>query len=94
MQATYGMILTSHSGRKLVEFSLANLNQHGWPLVKLYTFLSPDKEFLYMLRRSDDKIRDPMDAIIMPKKWHHLCVAINGASNMVQGVAVCIKEAI
>ena len=41
-----------------------------------------------MLRRSDDKIRDPMDAIVMPKKWHHLCVAIDGASNMVHGVAV------
>ena len=45
-----------------------------------------------MLRRSDDKIRDAMDAIVMPKKWHHLCVAINGASNMVQGVAVCIRK--
>ena len=43
-----------------------------------------------MLRRSDDKIRDPMDAIVMPKKWHHLCIAIDGASNMVTGVAVRI----
>ena len=84
--------LTLPSGRKLVQFSLANLNQHGWPLVKLYTYKSPDKEFLFMLRRSDDKIRDPMDAIVMPKKWHHLCVAINGASNMVQGVVVCIRK--
>ena len=71
-----------------MEFSLANLNQHGWPLVKLDTFQSPDKEFLYMLRRSDDTIRDPMDAIVMPKKWHHLCVAIDGASKMVHGVVV------
>ena len=78
------------SGRTMMEFSLANLNQHGWPLVKLYTFESPNKEFLYMLRRSDDKIRDPMDAIVMPKKWHHLCIAIDGASNMVTGVAVRI----
>ena len=70
-----------------MDFSLADLN-HGWPLVKLSTFQSPDQVFLYMLRRSDDKIRDPMDAIVMPKKWHHWCVAIDGASNTVQGVSV------
>ena len=78
----------------MVELVLADLKLHGWPLVKLHTFQSADMEFLYMLRRSDDKLWDPMDGIFMPKKWHHLCVAINGASNMVQGVAVCIKEAI
>ena len=81
---------TYNRGRTFVEFSLANLNQHGWPLVKLYTFQSPDKEFLYMLRRSDDMVRDPMDAIVMPKKWHHLCVAIDGTTNTVRGVSVSI----
>ena len=80
----------NHRDRILVDISLANPSNagYGWPLVKLFTFQSPDTVFLYMLRRSDDKIRDPMDAIVMPKKWHHWCVAIDGASNTVQGVSV------
>ena len=72
----------------MVELVLADLKLHGWPLVKLHTFQSADMEFLYMLRRSDNKLRDPMDGIFTPKKWHHLCVAISGALNMVQGVVV------
>ena len=74
-----------------MDFSLANLKQ-GWPLVKLSIFQSPDQIFLYMLRRSDDIIRDPMDAIVMPKKWHHWCVAVDGSSNTVQGVSVRTEE--
>ena len=82
----------NNRGDKLVQYSLANLNQHGWPLVKLNTFQSTDEEFLYMLRRSDVMVRDPMDAIVMPKKWHHLCIAVDGVSNTVRGVSVSMAE--
>ena len=67
---------------------MANLDLHGWPLAKLYTFQSPDTSFIYMLRRIDDQLRDPMDALIMPKNWHHFCVSIDPTS--MRGVSVRI----
>ena len=75
------------SGHMFAEYILANLD-HGWPLIKLYTFQSPDVAFLYMLSRSRSEVRDPMDSIVMPEKWHHLCVAIDGAANTLRAVAV------
>ena len=29
-----------------------------------------------------------MDSIVMPEKWHHLCVAMDGASNTLNAVSV------
>ena len=74
-------------GQKFIQYSLANLKQ-GWPLVKLYTFQSTDTVSYYMLRKSSNQVGDPMDGIVIPEKWHHLCVTMDGNSNTVRGVSV------
>ena len=89
IQNLFCMRLASHNiirGHKFVQYSLANLKQ-GWPLVNLYTFQSSEAAF-YMLRKSSSQLGDSMDGIILPQRWHHLCVAMDGASNIVRGVSV------
>ena len=74
-------------GHKLIQYSLANLKL-GWPLIKLYTFQSSETLFNYMLRKSNIALGDPMDGIILPEKWHNLCVAMDGASKSMRAVSV------
>ena len=74
-------------GHKFIQYSLANLKL-GWPLVKLYTFQSTGMVFNYMLRKSSNQLGDPMDGIVIPEKWQHLCVAMDGTTNIVRGVSV------
>ena len=51
--------------------------------IRLYIFRNV--MFTYMMKRSDEQ--DESD-LVVPKKWHHLCVALNGTSLMVTGVVV------
>ena len=38
-----------------------------------------------MMKRTDEK---DYSNLVVPKTWHHLCVALNGTSLMVTGVVV------
>ena len=41
--------------------------------------------YTFMMKRPDEK---DVSNLVVPKKWHHLCVALNGTSLVVTGVVV------
>ena len=51
--------------------------------VRLWIFQSI--MFTFMMKRTDEK---DYSNLVVPKTWHHLCVALNGTSLMVTGVVV------
>ena len=57
--------------------------------IRLYIF--QNTFYTFMMKRPDEK---DVSNLVVPKKWHHLCVALNGTSLMVTGVVASSKVAL